>query len=68
MDQLVNTKTFTVKHFCFDNTALKMAGYGPGSSIKEFLSFIFRLGEGLWNNTAFPEPVADPEGAIAPLC
>ena len=48
-------KTFTVKHFHFDNRALKMAGHGSGSFLKEFLLFTFRLGEGLWNNTAFPE-------------
>ena len=47
-------KTFTVKHF---HLVLKMAGHGtcPGSSLKEFLLFTFRLGEGLWNNAAFPE-------------
>ena len=32
-----------------------MAGHGPGSSLKEFLWFTFHLGEGLWNNAAFPE-------------
>ena len=37
-DQLVaKHETFALKHFCFDNTALKMAGHDPGSSLKEFL-------------------------------
>ena len=54
-ESILKRKSFTVKHFHFDNTTLKMAGYGPGSSLKEFLLFTFNLGEGLWNNTAFPE-------------
>ena len=48
-------ETFTVKHFRFDNRTLKMAGHGPGSSLKEFLWFTFCLGEGLWCNATFPE-------------
>ena len=42
-------ETFTVKHFLL---VLKMAGHGPGSTLKEFT---FHLGEGLSSNAAFPE-------------
>ena len=38
-------ETFTIKHFHFDNRALKMAGHSPGSSLKEFLQFTFRPGK-----------------------
>ena len=46
---IAKRKTFTVKHF---HLVLKMAGHGPGSTLKEFT---FCLGEGLWSNAAFPE-------------
>ena len=45
-------ETFILKHF---RLVLKMAGHGPGSTLKQFLWFTFRLGEGLWSNAAFPE-------------
>ena len=33
---------------------LKMAGHGPGSSLKKFLWFTFCLGEGLWHGIILP--------------
>ena len=32
-----------------------MVGHSPGSSLKNSCDFSFCLGEGLWNNAAFPE-------------
>ena len=37
VSQILWIETFIVKYFHFDNTALKMAGHGPGSSLNEFL-------------------------------
>ena len=45
--QKFNTKTFSL--------SFKMVGHGPGSTLKEFLWFTFRLGEGLWSNATFLE-------------
>ena len=46
-------ETFTVKHF---HLVLQMAGHGPESSLKYSCNLLSAcLGEGLWNNAAFPE-------------
>ena len=48
---IVKHETFTVKHL---SLAFKMTGHSPRCFLKEFLWITFCLGEGFWNNAAFP--------------